>query len=199
MALFFPETHRRLVGNGSGRASGLLYRTLFSSVTSHRRGITEQSPEPTERRVCHFPNPFACLPMLASKGTFSVIMFGSITYAIRMTLQASLATHCIAIYDLNYLQAGLIYLPAGVSGTVGAKLGGVLIDRTYRSVCKRVGEPVNRGQHRASFPIEQARLRGAYLMLLLSSFGALGYGLALMTKAVSCSTPSISTAACLAR
>lgn len=45
-----------------------------------------------------------------------------------MALQASLSTQCIAIYNLDYLQAGLVYLPAGFGGMLGAKGGGWIMD-----------------------------------------------------------------------
>lgn len=45
-----------------------------------------------------------------------------------MTVQASLGTKCIKIYNLNYLEAGIIYLPAGVTGGLGAKGGGWFSD-----------------------------------------------------------------------
>lgn len=68
----------------------------------------------------HYPNPFACLPILANKQSLIVILLYSITYAVKMTLQASLGAQCVEIYQLDYLNAGLIYLPSGVSGGVGA-------------------------------------------------------------------------------
>lgn len=55
-----------------------------------------------------------------------MIMVGSITYTVKMTLQTSLAAQCIEIYGLDYLQAGLIYLPSGVGGALASYSTGLL-------------------------------------------------------------------------
>jgi hypothetical protein len=106
-----------------------------------------------------------------------------------MTLQASLGSQCPGIYNLNYLQAGLIFLPPGVAGTVAAKLQGVLIDRHYKRMCKQLddgaGAEFQRGEDISDFPIEKARLRGATVMVVITVAGTVGYGVALMTRAVS--------------
>jgi MFS family permease len=184
LVLFFPETQRKLVGNGSRRVRGLLYRNLFSAVTSHRHAIDKTTAPSTPRH--HIPNPLACLPMLAYKNNLHLVLFSSITYALRMTLQASLGSQCPGLYNLDYLQAGLMFLPPGVAGAVAAKLQGVLIDRNYKRMCKQLdGAEFQRGEDISDFPIEKARLRGATVMVVVTVAGTVGYGVALMTRAVS--------------
>lgn len=39
--------------------------------------------------------------------------------------------------------------------------------------------------HELDFPIEKTRLEGVYILVIVSGLGTLGYGLALMTEAVS--------------
>lgn len=190
LVLFFPETQRKLVGNGSRRVHGLIYRNLFSTVTSHRHAIDRVTAPSRPRH--HIPNPFACLPMLAYKNNLCLVLFSSITYSLRMTLQASLGSQCPGIYNLNYLQAGLIFLPPGVGGTVAAKLQGVLIDRNYKRMCKQLDGPdseFQRGENISDFPIEKARLRGASVMIVITVAATVGYGVALMTRAVSARFP----------
>lgn len=185
LVLFDPETQRRLVGNGSKRVHGLLYRNLFSVVTSQGRYLEKDNLSPQTRRKIHIPNPFISLKMLFSRGNASVILFGGITYSVRMTLQAFLGAQCIEIYNLTYLQAGLVYLPAGVSGALGAKMGGFLIDRNYRRMCDKLDGFFRRGENISDFPIEKARLIGAYVMIVVTAVASAGYGLALMTRDVS--------------
>jgi hypothetical protein len=184
--MFFPETHRLIVGNGQQRASGLLYSNLFFWVTKQRHVLVKHDSQRSRKH--RIPNPFACLPLLADKGTLSVIVFSGITYAVRMTMQASLGTHCIQVYDLNYLQAGLVYLPAGIGGAIGAKLGGLFIDRTYKSLRDELSQ---RDENPLEFPMEKARLKGAYTMISLSILSTVGYGLTLMFKTVSANLHSI--------
>jgi len=112
-----------VVGNGSIPANGI-HKSLFDRFTKIRTISPSEAADGghvvAKRRGCRFPNPFKCIPMLFKKGNLAVILVGSITYTVKMTLQTSLAAQCIDIYDLNYLQAGLIYLPSGVGGSIAA-------------------------------------------------------------------------------
>jgi hypothetical protein len=122
VTLFLPETQRKLVDNGSRPARGI-HRSLFDIFTKSRRDKPSEvsnSQSTTTWRVCRLPNPFKCIPMLFKKGNLTVIVIGSITYTVKMTLQTSLAAQCIDIYRLDYLQAGLVYLPSGVGGAIAA-------------------------------------------------------------------------------
>ena len=114
--LFFPETQRKIVGNGSVPTRGIS-RSLFPLFMSHSQRGDDRAASSTEKKKHHTPNPFTCIPMLFHRGNLSVILIGSITYTTKMTLQASLGEQCIDLYGLNYLEAGLIYLPSGIAGT----------------------------------------------------------------------------------
>jgi MFS family permease len=118
--LFLPETQRNIVGNGSGEVRGVywnFYSLLQSKdIKKNRTNIVK----PTR----HYPNPFACLPILATKDSLIVIFIYAVTYSVKMTLQTSLGAQCVEIYQLDYLAAGLIYLPSGVAGGIGSYMTG---------------------------------------------------------------------------
>ncbi|KAK4204499.1 MFS general substrate transporter [Triangularia verruculosa] len=181
MLLFFPETQRRIVGNGSARVRGI-YWSLFSLFQAKTSPYSTTISQPTRR----WPNPFACLPILRDKGSLTVIFIYSVTYTVKMTLQTSLGAQCVEIYKLSYLDAGLIYLPSGIAGGIGSFSTGKFLDWNYR---KTVSKLQTHSEHSANttdtadFPLEKIRLRGIYLLILISSLGTLGYGLALMTNA----------------
>lgn len=126
LVLLFPETQRKLVGNGSRPIRGLMYWNLFSMFL--HKGIGDEQKAMSSiskgKRSCRFPNPLACLPVLSRKGSLAVILIGSITYTVKTTLQTSLAVQCIDIYNLNYLEAGLIYLPSGIGGSIASHITG---------------------------------------------------------------------------
>ncbi|CAH0042050.1 unnamed protein product, partial [Clonostachys rhizophaga] len=177
LILFFPETQRKLVGNGSKPVKGILYWNIFSWIFRHEpMERLNTQPQPRKHRI---PNPLASLPVLLNKGNFCVILFASISYAIRMVLQASLGAQCITLYSLNYLQGGLIYLPAGISGAIGAKLGGIYVDRQYVRTYKKLNCTFGDGERDIDFPIEKSRLRGAHVITIITALGTIGYGLAL--------------------
>jgi predicted MFS family arabinose efflux permease len=120
--LFVPETQRDIVGNGGVRPKRL-YWTVFTLVESKRKAVTHIPPKTTaERRGI---KPFSFLQILGHKASLIVILLYSITYAVKMTLQASLGAQCVEIYRLDSLTAGLVYIPSGVGGAVAAFVSGV--------------------------------------------------------------------------
>ncbi|KAI3393415.1 hypothetical protein diail_4283 [Diaporthe ilicicola] len=162
--LFLPETQRNIVGDGSGRARGI-YWSFFSVLQKHEKeGPSTHIMKP----IRHYPNPFACLPILANKQSLIVILLYSITYAVKMTLQASLGAQCVEIYQLDYLNAGLIYLPSGVAGGVGAFCTGRFLNHHYRKTVKKLSNTNGRSLngHEPDFPIETTRLKGAYMLIV---------------------------------
>lgn len=52
-------------------------------------------------------------------------------------------------------------------------------------MCKKLDGSFQRGEDISDFPIESVRLKGAYTLLIVTAIGTAGYGVALMTRAVS--------------
>lgn len=108
------------MGNGSIPAKGV-HRSAFDYMIKDRVDLPpERAIAECTTRKHRFPNPFTCVPLLFRKGNFLIILVGSITYTVKMTLQTSLSAQCIEIYDLSQLQAGLIYLPSGIGGALAS-------------------------------------------------------------------------------
>lgn len=118
MALFFPETARKVVGNGSVQPRG-----PNREISTLLRGrpiqpvLVKQQPV---RLSFYWPNPLACVPVMLYRSSALVMVVGGIFYTVFSCLAASLSTLCIDLYGLNYLNAGLVYLPAGVGGILAA-------------------------------------------------------------------------------
>lgn len=120
IALFLPETQRRIVGNGSGPATGI-YWSLFSKFqTENSREHRADASKVTH----HFPNPLGCLPILLDRASLLAMLITAVNYAVKMSLQTSLGSTAVETYNLNFLAAGLIYLPSGVGGGVGSFITG---------------------------------------------------------------------------
>ncbi len=222
MILFLPETQRKVVGNGSVPAKGL-HRSLFDVFTKSRRAESSLAADAKDgaagkRRNCRFPNPSKCIPMLFKKGNLTVIVIGSITYTVKMTLQMSLAAQCIEIYHLDYLQAGLLYLPSGVAAlsrrtakviislprlitllilafalTDLAWRSGKLLDWNLKRFTTRYGRGYSRGDDISDFPIEQARFAGIYTLIAVSAVSTAAYGVVLDERIVSFPNPHMSS------
>lgn len=77
LVLFFPETQRKLVGNGSKRVYGLQYQNLFWKITRQQYVLEKRiPPEKGVKRNIDTPNPLACVPMLFDKGSFCTMFLG---------------------------------------------------------------------------------------------------------------------------
>lgn len=64
---------------------------------------------------------------------------------------------------------------------------GKFLNRTY---CLSIAKlPAGQDGDSPDFPIEATRLKGVYFLIVASALGSVGYGLALMTRAVSSSSP----------
>ncbi|KAK3939309.1 major facilitator superfamily domain-containing protein [Diplogelasinospora grovesii] len=95
------------------------------------------------------------------------------------------AANCIDVYDLDYLQAGLIYLPSGVGGAMASYSTGKFLDRTIKKFAARQGlkdGKYTRGDDISDFPIEEARFVGIYTLVILSALGTVGYGISLLYR-----------------
>ncbi|KAI0131936.1 major facilitator superfamily domain-containing protein [Xylariales sp. AK1849] len=183
IGLFLPETQRKIVSNGSVKPKGI-HRSLFTPLLSDRLQLNQGASERLVRKGHHIPNPFTCISLLFHKSNFLVISIGSITYTVKMTLQTSLAAQCTEIYKLDYLQAGLIYLPSGVGGALGSYITGKFLDRNIKQFASLHGRDgkYSRGDDISDFPIENARLKGVFALVLVSGLGTVGYGLSLMAE-----------------
>ena len=171
LLIFLPETSRKLVGDGSVLPDRLISRSIYSLATS-RKPVTKQRPPPFS-----LPNPLSCLVTLFNKSNFIVLMVGGLQYTIFGCLAASLSAQMIHLYSLNYLTAGLLYLPSGVGGIIAAYLNGRLLNYDYWVTARKYGLPVSKtSDNLAKFPIERARLRSVFYFLGLSTFATAGYG-----------------------
>ncbi|KAL4799121.1 major facilitator superfamily domain-containing protein [Aspergillus venezuelensis] len=174
-----PETQRKIVGNGSVRTKGI-HRSFFDTLTTDRK-TQDHEHDTANKRKCHIPNPFKCISMLYSKSNITVILIGSITYVFKMTLQALLAAQCVEVYDLNYLEPGLIYLPSGTGAAIASYSTGRFLDRNLKKFAARHGKEgqYKRGDNITDFSIEEARFAGIYTLILLSAASTAGYGVSL--------------------
>ncbi|KAH9905949.1 MFS general substrate transporter [Xylariomycetidae sp. FL2044] len=181
MLLFLPETQRDIVGGHEGKPRGvywsLLLLTRNERTTATIGGIEQRVPKPK----FHVPSPFASLRILGNQQSLAVIMLYSITYAVKMTLQASLGAQCVEIYHLDYLTAGLIYLPSGIGGALSASLAGRYLNKVYSA--NRGTEVTGSGDQSPEISIEETRLKGVYLLIIFTTLETVGYGLSLMTRA----------------
>jgi MFS family permease len=194
----FPETARSLVGNGSLKATGLS-RTWWSILTGRankREGCikdaSEQSSadsaEPKRENFAEkfkVANPLAAIRIVFWKDTALVLWIAASPYAIYYCVQTNIPSIYKDIYGFNELQIGLSYLTGGVGVVLGGYLNGKMMDMNYKATAKSIGHTVDKvsGDDLTHFPIEQARARGSWYLLLTYSCALAGYGWAVQAHA----------------
>jgi MFS family permease len=194
----FPETARSRVGNGSLKATGLS-RTWWSILTgrakkregSIRDAGEQESADSAESKHESFAkkvkvaNPLAAIRILFWKDTSLVLWIAASPYAVYYCVQTNIPSIYNDIYGFNELQIGLSYLTGGVGVVLGGYLNGKMMDNNYKVMAKSIGHTVDKvsGDDLTHFPIEQARARGSWYLLLSYSCALAGYGWAVQAHA----------------
>ncbi|MCJ1245381.1 hypothetical protein MMC30_002585 [Trapelia coarctata] len=186
--IFFPETCRAIVGNGSIPPNGWNMSAL--NWNQLRRQKTTSSDQPIEaleelrtkaRAARRIPNPADSLRILFEKEGGLILLFSAVLFAGFYGIVGAIPSQYVLIYGFNDLQIGLCYIPVGIGAMVSALLQGRLIDWNFKRHAKRLGIPITKGRQQVlkDFPIERARLEVALPMIYISSCLLIGYGWAI--------------------
>lgn len=158
LLFFFPETCRGIVGNGSIPAVGwnLAIWSYFQETTAV---IT---PAPTVPRMrLNIANPWSTLRLLSHRPVGLVLLTNGVVFSSYYAVTAGIPALFHRIYDLDDLEIGLCFIPAGLGSLLSATANGVLVDWNYRRTRRNAGQAVHKNQKQdiIGFPIEQARLQ----------------------------------------
>ncbi|KAI4162436.1 MAG: hypothetical protein LQ342_004002 [Letrouitia transgressa] len=118
-----------------------------------------------------------------NRPNFIVIVAGGLQYTVFGCLAASLSAQMIVLYSLDYLAAGLVYLPSGISGILAAYLTGKLLDYEYRRTAQKYGLTVSKSTNEITdFPIEEVRLHSVFYFITISTIATVAYGWTLQAR-----------------
>uniref|UniRef100_A0A093XTE4 Quinidine resistance protein 2 n=2 Tax=Talaromyces marneffei TaxID=37727 RepID=A0A093XTE4_TALMA len=193
-----PETHRKIVGDGSilpaesWRLSILQYvrirRRLARMTPAEKKEYDETQSElmaSQKSRKIGFPNPLLSFMILLELDAFMIILYVALMMFGSMVMMTSLPSLYPAYYGLDELQVGLCFLPFGTSSALGAIINGKLLDINYKRIARQHNFSIDRkrGDDLTNFPIEKARLQLTFLWSSILAATFLGYGWALNYKA----------------
>jgi predicted MFS family arabinose efflux permease len=135
----------------------------------------------TDVSVTHkwrFPNPLKSLRILARRDNAIIILAAGLLYVVYTCINTSLSILFIDIYNLNQWQAGVIYLPFGIGGTVSTFFSGPLINKAYRNARTARGLSTSKamGDDLDTFPIEKARLNVIWIPMLMTTCSVVAFG-----------------------
>ncbi|KAI2714296.1 hypothetical protein CBS147354_7465 [Penicillium roqueforti] len=181
LLLFFPETCRGIVGNGSSPAVGW-NRTMWSYFWT----TSEMTPPALSvpRRRLNVPNPYSTLRLLFHRPVGLVLLANGVVFSSYYAVTAGIPALFHRIYDLDDLGIGLCFIPAGLGSLLSATVNGVLVDWNYRRSRRNAGQTVHKNQKQdiLGFPIEQARLQIGLPMTILAVVSIVVYGVLIPLK-----------------
>ncbi len=197
-----PETARSVVGNGSMEATGWgkTWWNLFQERSKMKRAATEAEKGnevvdekngwgtkvgPGKKAKFKMANPMAAIRILFWKDTALVLWMAGSPYAVWYAVQASIPSIFEDTYRFNELQIGLSYLTGGFGTVSGGYLNGKLMDWNYKVTARSIGHTVDKvsGDDLNDFPIECARARGSYYLLVIYIAALAGYGWSVQARA----------------
>ncbi|KAF3768120.1 hypothetical protein M406DRAFT_61800 [Cryphonectria parasitica EP155] len=196
---FFPETCRRLVGDGSVRPHPV-YRTLWQVIKdSHRRRKAEKSKDLDQLHRIHtatssksrpklkvaFGNPFDSVMLLFEPVLGLLLFYSAVVFAGFYAIATAMSEQFKEIYGLGEIEIGLMYLPMAGGSVVAAFIVGPAINWNYRRHAKRLGMTLTKGRQDdlTNFPIERARIEVGLPLLGLATCVLFAWGWALQYKA----------------
>ncbi|CAI7636605.1 unnamed protein product [Penicillium glandicola] len=178
--LFFPETCRSIVGNGSTPAVG-----WNLAIWSHFRTTTAITPPSSvPRKRVNVPNPCSTLRLLSHRPVGLVLLANGVVFSSYYAVTAGIPALFQRIYHLDDFGIGLCFIPAGLGSLLSATANGVLVDWNYRRARNKAGQTVHKNQKEdiIRFPIEQARLQIGLPMTILAAVSIAVYGVLIFLK-----------------
>ncbi|EMT70819.1 hypothetical protein ACKRZS_009044 [Fusarium odoratissimum] len=193
LALFYPETCREIVGDGSIKAP-LVYRSVWQILVSRRKrsgseknGLSRQGSRAStvKKFKFKFPNVLDSILMLLEKETGFLLGFSSICFAGFYCIATAMPTLFKEIYGYNELEIGLTFLPMAAGSVIAAFIVGTFTNRNFKRHCEKQGIPYERSKQLdlSGFPIERARLEIGFPLLMLAAAMLVCWGWAVHARA----------------
>lgn len=186
LGLFFPETCRRIVGNGS-IPPGKLNRCLTNKLREKTAAIADGRCPSLEDKCkasakkpprLRFPNPFSVLRLLIQKECGPILLYAGLISSGMFSTVALIPSQFQQIYGFNELQISLCYIPLGCGTIAAAFVRGRILDSRFRHYAKQLGLEVvsNHRMDLTDFPLERARIEAALPTLFLGAACTIGFG-----------------------
>lgn len=183
LLLFFPETCRKVVGDGSIPPPRL--NQNFTDKIRHanraKAGMKvdeERQAELRKNYKLRFPNPLSTLVVLLDPETAIILLGAGFALLNFYAVSTGASTNFSRVYGFDDMQVALMFIPIGVGGIISAFTTGKAVDWNYRRHARKHNFPItkNKQQDLTEFPIEKARLEIVLPLLYLGAACVLGYG-----------------------
>ncbi|KAI1260117.1 major facilitator superfamily domain-containing protein [Xylariaceae sp. FL1019] len=129
-----------------------------------------------------FPNPLACLMIIATKHTAIVLYLSGCNYAVWYSVTAAWPQIYSNDYGWSSVAIGLAYLPSSLGIVAAGLVSGPWMNARYRQTAQEGGLSTEDHDVR-TFPIERARIRGQWPIFAITHAGIVGLGWAIQQRA----------------
>lgn len=188
LLILFPETNRKLVGDGSLKPPK--WNRPLADVLRERNVKSMSLDETSDKEVARTQkkkfNPLSTLRVIAEPSTAVLLFVTGVAYASFYAVSTSLTVQFHQIYKLNTTLQGLLFLPQALGTVFAAVINTRLVDASFAYHARRANVPVDRKRQldilATPMHIERARLDIAIPMLGLSGVLTLVYGWLLQAR-----------------
>jgi MFS family permease len=185
LLLFFPETGRVIVGDGSIPPPALnhtintyLYERRLKKEGRH--DVFAERDRLASLRKTAWPNPMETVRIIFSKTAGLALLGNGVLFCCYYSIIGSIPSQFRRTYGYSDLHISLLYLPFGVGSLLSALTTGKFIDANFRRHAKKLGLPPivkNRNTiDMLTFPLERARVEIAIPAILFGAVAMLIYG-----------------------
>ncbi|KAI8624315.1 MFS general substrate transporter [Xylariaceae sp. FL1651] len=176
--LFFPETCRNIVGNGSilPRKANQTVLQLLQNRRKDRVREVEATTTPTilvedkPKKGAAWAKFLSALTLLFEKELSFLFIYGGLLFAGLYAIGTAAPSLFAQYYGYGGLTIGLLYLPLAVGSVVAVVIVGKALNWNFQRHANRLGITVDRSRQMdlSEFPIERARIEVLVPPFLLS-------------------------------
>ncbi|KAJ6785064.1 hypothetical protein PWT90_05247 [Aphanocladium album] len=187
IAAFFPETCRRIVGDGSimpppayrSLAQMIRWRKKARHETDDLEGVSPDAPRASNTSFKFKPpNVLEAALMLFRKASGLLLWSSAIFFAGFYCITAAMPPLLHRRYHMTETEVGLMYLPIAGGSILAALIVGRAMTWNYKRHCALAGISFDRSRQTdmTNFPIERARLEIGLPLVVLSGACLIAWG-----------------------
>ncbi|KAL6702478.1 hypothetical protein ACN47E_001633 [Coniothyrium glycines] len=161
----FPETCRKVVGNGSIPPTGI-NRSVLSciqqrKVRKQKATDDENQTARPEKRKTAWPSPMSTMRIIWQKETGILLVYNGLFFTGMMVTVSAIPDLFRQAYGLNELEIGLCYIANGVGSLTSSLTMGHVVDWNFRRQAKAMGMTITKDKQQdlSNFPIERIRMQ----------------------------------------
>lgn len=200
LALFFPETCRSVVGDGSvepPKWNRCLWDMIRRKKKSQEDEVEEGKASPPDNKQAEDQQAekgatkrrrkvdiFGTLTIIRDPETAIILFYMGLIYAGFYAISTTLTVQFHAIYGLSSTLQGLLFIPQAVGSVCASLTNSRLLDGNYRRHARRAGVAVDRRKQvdLRDMPIERARLEIGMPVFAVGAVSIVVYGWLLQAR-----------------